>query len=161
MGRQSDGTYVLPLADVNPGETIESNWANTTMNDIKTALTESLDRQGRGGMLAPLRFIDGLVGGPGMSWKDEPTTGFYRVGLGDMRASVLATDVMRWNTSGAQIWNGSAWEAIITANSGGVVPDGVADNQTLVWNQPSDVLINFHMGPKSVVLEHHSCVPFE
>lgn len=136
MGRLSNGDYQLPLPDVAPGTTIESVWANTTMNDIETALTDSLDRQGRGGMLAPLKFNDGAVGAPGMSWTAEPTSGFYRAALGDMRASVLATDVMRWNTSGAQIWNGSAWEAIITANSGGVVPDGVADNQTLVWNQP-------------------------
>ena len=68
MARDGNGTYSLPLADVQSGTVIASAWANTTMDDIAVALTDSLDRRGRGGMLASLRFTDGSYDDPGAGW---------------------------------------------------------------------------------------------
>jgi len=54
MSRDSNGDYTLP-AGVNPvvaATTITDDWANTTLQDVATALTDSLDRQGRGAPLA-------------------------------------------------------------------------------------------------------------
>ena len=65
MARDANGVYTLPLPDVQANTTIQSVWANTTMDDIATALTDSLDRQGRGGMLAPFQFSDGAEAAPG------------------------------------------------------------------------------------------------
>lgn len=56
MSRDSNGDYSLP-AGVNPvvaGTTITDDWANTTLSDVATALTDSWDRQGRGAPLANL-----------------------------------------------------------------------------------------------------------
>lgn len=56
MSRDSNGDYTLP-AGVNPvvaATTITDDWANTTLQDVATALTDSLDRQGRGAPLANL-----------------------------------------------------------------------------------------------------------
>jgi hypothetical protein len=47
MSRNGSGTYSLPLADVVAGTTIEASWANTTLNDIETALTNSLAKDGQ------------------------------------------------------------------------------------------------------------------
>lgn len=47
MSRNGSGTYTLPLADVVAGTTIEAAWANTTLNDIETALTDSLAKDGQ------------------------------------------------------------------------------------------------------------------
>src|SRR5512139_1873283 len=78
MPRNSTGNYTLPLPPVVSGELIEAAWANTTLDDIGQALTESLDRYGRGGMLAPFLFTDGTVSNPGAAWANAPGTGFYR-----------------------------------------------------------------------------------
>ena len=98
MPRDLSGNYTLPAGNpVTPGAIITSSWANSTMSDVATALTDSLDRNGRGGMLAPFQFTDGTINGPGAAWINEPTTGLYRAALGDLRMAILATDVMKWN----------------------------------------------------------------
>jgi hypothetical protein len=58
------------------------------MNDIAIEMTDSLDRSGKGGMLAPLKFVDGTVGLPGISFANEPSTGFYRIGASQLGISV-------------------------------------------------------------------------
>ena len=68
-------------------------WANTTLDDIQQGLTDSLDRQGRGGMLAPFKFFDGSVTTPGASFTNETSTGFSRPTTGTIDVSSLA-DVM-------------------------------------------------------------------
>ena len=94
MPRNSTGVYTLPLPPVIAGEIIEAVWANSTMNDIGQALTDSLDRNGRGGMLAPFFFTDGTVGNPGAAWANAPGTGLYRT-----------PSLLGFSWSGAQIFS--------------------------------------------------------
>jgi len=122
---------------VQSGDVVSSTWANSTLDDVADALTDSLDREGRGGMLAPFRFADGTNLLPGASWVNENTTGFYRFDGGDLRVSVLTQDVMRWQNSGAQVWSvdDSEWQNILTSNTiPTTVPDGTSDGQTLRWD---------------------------
>jgi hypothetical protein len=58
------------------------------MADVATALTNSLDRTGKGGLLAPLLFTDGTLGLPSISFTAEPTSGFYRAATNDIRLSI-------------------------------------------------------------------------
>jgi hypothetical protein len=98
MSRNSAGTYTLPLPPVVAGETIEADWANGTLDDVSQALTDSLDRYGRGGMLVPFKFVDGVVAAPGMSFTNEPTSGFYRE----------ATGIVALALQGVQAWKATA-----------------------------------------------------
>ena len=108
MPRDSNGNYTLPPGNpVVTGTTIESGWANPTMSDIGAELTNSLDRDGRGGMRAPFRFVNGTVGAPGITWTAEPSSGFYRAGTSDMRATIAGVDRMRWTGSTVDLWNGT------------------------------------------------------
>lgn len=96
MSRDANGTYVLPVGNpVISGTVIESNWANATMDDIATSLSNSLDRDGRGGMRAPFKLTDGIVTAPSFSFVNEPNTGIYRADDGDFRISVLGVDAFR------------------------------------------------------------------
>jgi len=140
MARSPSGVYTLPAGNpVASGTIIESAWANTTMNDIAIALTDSLDREGRGGMNAQLKFADESAASPGISWVNEPTTGWYRAGAGDMRASVLTNDTFRLQNSGgngsAQVWANSQWNSLIYTLPPSSVPPGTAAWQTLAWDQ--------------------------
>jgi len=138
LPRDSAGNFTLvPGNPVQSGEVIASTWANTTLSDVSVALTDSLDRYGRGGMLAPFKFSDGTHLLPGASWVNEPTTGFYRFDNGDLRAAVLTQDIMRWQSTGAQVWNIalSQWDDIVSGSSGQVgVDPGTATDNTLRWS---------------------------
>jgi hypothetical protein len=139
MPRDSSGNYSLVAGNpVQSGEVISSGWANNTLDDVAVALSDSLDRNGRGGMLAPFRFADGSNLLPGAAWTNETTTGFYRFDGGDLRLAVLTQDVMRWQTTGVQIWDDTAmqWRNVITDTGDGTqvpVNVGTADGQTLRW----------------------------
>lgn len=139
MPRQPDGTYVLPNADVSPGDEVSSAWANSTMRDLADAMTDSLDRDGNGGMRAPLLFGDGSNAGPGIAFSAEPSSGIYRVGIGDVRVSVLGSDLFRWNAQKAQVWVNAAWADVLYEAGPGTVPDGTADNQTVLWDDTNGV----------------------
>ena len=120
MPRNVNGEYELPAGNpVVSGTIISTNWANDTMADLATALTNSLSRNGNGGMLAPFLNADGSESAPGIAWSNEPSTGFWRAGPQDMRASVSALATQRWNEQGSQLWRNGQWEEILTNSGGG------------------------------------------
>ena len=101
MARNLTGTYSLP-AGINPvvaGTTITDTWGNQTMNDVATALTDSLSRSGKGGMTAPLQFSDGAAAAPAITFATETTSGLYKYAAGELRISVLGTDVVSLSTA--------------------------------------------------------------
>lgn len=68
MPRNSQGTHSLPIGTlVSTGDTILVSQHNPAMQDISESLTNSLDRQGKGGMLANLPMngnkVTGLANG--------------------------------------------------------------------------------------------------
>jgi len=111
MPRDASGNYTLAAGNpVVPGTVIEADWANTTLPDLADAMTNSLSRNGNGGMLAQFKSIDGNILAPGMSFNNELSLGLYRAAAGDMRAVVDNVDVFRiTSANGLQLWNGSMW----------------------------------------------------
>lgn len=106
MPRNSSGTYTLPSGNpVVTGTTITSTWANATMTDLGAEITNSLDRNGRGGMLAPFKVADGSAAAPGVSFSNEPSTGWYRSASGEASMSVLGTQVIKSTNSMTTINN--------------------------------------------------------
>ena len=100
MSRDASGNYTLPVGNPVVTDTvIESNWANDTMSDVKTEITNSLDRQGKGGMLAPLKGTDGTKAAPAFSFTNAFSTGFYRAGTNDVRLSLNAVDYLKATTT--------------------------------------------------------------
>ena len=150
MPRLSNGIYNLPLPDVAGQTTITSNWANTTLHDLADAMTQSLDTEGRNDMNAPVNFEDGTMAAPGITYGQEPSSGFYRAGTGDIRVSVLGTDLFRWNNGVAQIWDAGAtiWRTVSTVTTGtgsGSIDPGTATNQAARYNNGTGIweAVNF------------------
>lgn len=99
--RNPAGAYSLPPGNpVVPGTTITATWANTTLADIGTEITNSLDRNGKGGMLASLRLANGTTSAPSIAWTSETNSGLYRAAAADLRFLVGGTQVQRWNSTG-------------------------------------------------------------
>ena len=109
MPRAPSGSYTLPASMTggsNPvitGTQITPGWANTTLADIATELTDSLSRTGNGGMTAPLRTADGTVAAPSFSFTNETGTGWYRSAAGVIRAAILGTYRLLLNATGLQV----------------------------------------------------------
>jgi hypothetical protein len=102
MSRDVNGNYTLPSGNpVVTGTVIASNWANTTLDDIATALTGSLDRSGNGAMLAQFEALAGSAGAPGISFATDLTTGLFLPSSGQMEFSTAGTSRMRITNSGA------------------------------------------------------------
>jgi hypothetical protein len=106
MPRGPGGIYNLPAGNpVVPGTVIESEWANPTMEDIKNEISDSLSRTGKGGMLAALRGPDGSEAVPTFSFTNEPSSGRYRDGPGQIVESVQGNKVVRYVSSGLEQWD--------------------------------------------------------
>lgn len=99
--RNSAGQYSLPSGNpVVSGTTISSSWANNTLADLSVEMTNSLDRQGRGGMLAPLKLANGSASQPSIAWTSDPSSGLYRAGAGDIRMQAVGNQVQQWTSTG-------------------------------------------------------------
>ena len=86
MPRNASGVYTLPAGNpVVPNTTIATAWANPTLSDIAQALTDSLDRNGLGGMLVSFRIADGTISAPGLAFTNELGLGIWRSGSGAMQ----------------------------------------------------------------------------
>lgn len=122
MSRDVNGQYTLPAGNpVQPNSTITSNWANLTLGNIADALTDSLSRNGNGGMNVPLKFASGSESAPGISFDASNNTGFFFSGspTPSMEATVDGNSVMRWikqetGDNNVQIRKNNAWEDILT-----------------------------------------------
>lgn len=99
MSRDSGGNYTLPNAAFVPGTVISSSTMNSNFTDLSSEITNSLDRNGKGGMLARLRGVDGTSALPAYAFTSETTLGMYRAGSGDLRFSSNGTDWLTLTTS--------------------------------------------------------------
>ena len=104
MPRNASGNYTLPAGNpVVTNTTIDTGWANGTMSDLAGEVTNSLDRNGRGGMLAALKLVDGAVGAPALTFNNEPTSGVWRSGAGIINWSLLGVETMRLIAQGLAV----------------------------------------------------------
>jgi hypothetical protein len=102
-GRSNAGTYTLPQSPFVSGTVISSATMNSQFGDIAQSLTESLDRNGRGPMLAPLRVQNGSNTAPSLSFNNDQDTGLYLVGDANPAVTVAGTKRQEWTSAGAAI----------------------------------------------------------
>jgi hypothetical protein len=97
MSRNTSGNYTLPAGNpVVAGTTIEAPWANDTLGDVAQEVSSSLDRYGRGGMLAPLRSVNGTAAAPSFSFNNGPSSGIYFAATSDFRIAVTGADLVKF-----------------------------------------------------------------
>lgn len=77
MSRNGAGIYSLPTGNpVVPNTTISSNWANTTLSDIASALTQSIAADGQTPMTGDLNLnTNNILNGGSASFADPVSTG--------------------------------------------------------------------------------------
>lgn len=104
--RNTSGTYSLPAGNpVVSGTTITSTWANSTLSDLKTEMTNSLSRDGYGAMRAPLKVPVGSAAAPSLTWSSDAASGLYLSAASDVRMSVASTDIQTWTPTTTALSN--------------------------------------------------------
>jgi hypothetical protein len=116
--RNSSGTDSAINGPFVAGTVISSSAINARFADAETELTSSLDRSGRGGMLAALRGIDGTKAAPAFSWTSEVGSGLYRNGTNDVRMSVNATDAVQFTPTGVLVPVGITSAPLVITGAG-------------------------------------------
>ena len=109
MPRDSGGNYSLPAGNpVVSGTTIDSSWANNTLPDLGTEVQSSLDRSGRGAMLAALKAYVGTVGAPGVTFSGDTDNGLYWIGANEWGVTTGGNNVIIFKDNLIKLRDGSA-----------------------------------------------------
>lgn len=121
MPRDAFGIYTLPTPQ-NPvvsGQTISAADFNTTMDDIATALTESLNTDGTASFDAPLQMVNGTSAAPGYTFAADVSTGLFRSASTGLGLSVAGAERFRagsalggFNAIDVQFVPGASWPAV-------------------------------------------------
>lgn len=122
--RNSGGSYSLPNGPVSSGQTISSTWANSTLNDLASEMTNSLDRGGRGAMTAALQHSSGTSGAPSLTFSAETSSGWYREASQDLRCVINGSPVQKWTSTGSTFFK-SLTVTPSAAASTGVTATGI------------------------------------
>lgn len=126
MPRNGSGSYVLPAGNPVVTQTlITSVWANTTMNDLAAAITQSLSRDGQTvptGNLPMGGFRHTGAGDP-VGYNDYVTLKSLQSNSSRMLSSVVGTNTITGNLPGAQTTFSVGQEVFFTpvANNTGAV----------------------------------------
>jgi hypothetical protein len=92
------------------------------MSDIANEITESLARNGAGGMTGPMKAIDGTAAAPSITFGSETSTGLYRVASGQL--GITTGGVQRFNISSS----GSTFSVPVTVNGNLTVSGTISGN---------------------------------
>lgn len=152
MPRDASGNFTLVSGNpVTTGTTIESNWANTTMADLRDGLTDSLSRSGAGGMSAPLKNIDGALADPAITFTSDTLTGLMLESQSQPMMVLGGQRGMRWSLDNGdavcQLWTNGAWANVLTSSNSGDVSETIYIN-------PDDVVKRSKVGASTGVDRH-------
>jgi hypothetical protein len=129
MSRNGSGVYNLPAGNpVITGTTIASNWANTTLTDIATALTNSISADGQTPITGALVGSTDVVvfGGTGQVQVPGGTTA--------QRSASPSTGMIRYNNTFGVFegYTSSGWGQIGGGATGGGNDEVFIENKVIV-----------------------------
>jgi hypothetical protein len=122
MPRDISGNYTLPVGNpVVAGTIIDVAWANPTMSDIAAQLNGVLTRDGTLAATNPIKFANGAVGAPSITFNSDAAMGFYRIGTNILGVATAGTERLRIDASGV-----STFAGVVRIGSGTVSAPGLA-----------------------------------
>jgi hypothetical protein len=123
--RNSSGTMSAINGPYAAPNVISSSVINARFADIETEITDSLDRSGKGPMLAPLRLTNGTFAAPSLTFDSDTDTGIYRIGANNLGVTANGAKVLDVATTGLSV-TGTG-----TFSQGLVSPIGIGNTSTV------------------------------
>lgn len=98
MARNGTGTYTPPsgIFPAIDGTVISASDYNTVVNDLASAMTGSLPRDGQAPMSGTLKLADGTSAAPGIAWNSDATTGLFRPITNSLAITAGGVEQVRW-----------------------------------------------------------------
>jgi microcystin-dependent protein len=96
--RNNSGAYSLPVGSFTPGALIKSADFNSDLQDIATALTQSLATTGVSTMTGALIGAAGLVTTPGYTFNGATKTGLYLAGANQIGVATNGIQAVTFNS---------------------------------------------------------------
>jgi microcystin-dependent protein len=121
MPRNGSGTFVLPEAAFVPGTAISSPAMNSDLSDIADGITDSLARDGQGGMTAVLPLAN-----TGFTYLTDPNTGMRRTGADTQAISGGGVDVITVTPTGASVTGTLAVSGALTVGGAALLQIGMS-----------------------------------
>jgi len=115
--RDASGNFEMTGNPPTSATTIEVSWASTWMTEVDAEITNSLSRDGNGGMRAALECYAGTKALPGMSFGDEPSSGLYRASAGNIRFSLLNTDLVTYTAASVAVTGALSASTTVTGTT--------------------------------------------
>jgi hypothetical protein len=129
MSRNGSGTYNLPAGNpVVTGTTISSTWANTTLTDIATALSNSIAKDGQTPITGALIGVGDTVSFGGTGQITLP------VGTTAQRSASPFAGMIRYNSTNAQFegYTDGQWSQVGGGATGGGGDTVFVENSRIV-----------------------------
>lgn len=120
MPRNGSGTFSLPENPFVPNTVISSSAVNNDFSDIADALTESLARDGQGGMQAVLP-----LDATGFSYNNDTNTGMRRTSADSQAIKCGGIDIVDITTTGAEVTGDLSVTGTVTKNGNPLLPVGL------------------------------------
>lgn len=133
--RNASGTMSLAAGNpVTSNTTISSTWANNTLSDISSEITDSLSRSNKGAMLANLELVAGAdtAASPALTWSGDTDTGIYRIGADNIGVGVGATKILDIASTGLSVTGTGTFSGVMK------VPDGTKTAPGLEFTSDPD-----------------------
>lgn len=131
MGRNSSGTYTLPIGAFSPGGLIKSSDHNSNYSDIATALTQSLATTGVSTMTGQFKAASGNAAAPGITFGGDLTSGLYLAGTGQVSLATAGVQLATFNNDKSVTWAGAAsWAGAVTYNGSATLNGALVLNGT-------------------------------
>jgi hypothetical protein len=95
-------------------------WSDRVAGDyLTTALLNQITCGVEGLMSGPLRPLDGSVGSPSFSWRDDSNTGLYRSGANEFVISTDGVQRGKWSNTGLLVGQSGTARGVLNAQKGG------------------------------------------
>lgn len=103
MPYNGSGTFTLSQPAFVPNTPIASAAVNSDLSDIATGLTTAITKDGQTTITAAIKFANGAVGLPAMTFASDANTGIYRVSADVLGLSAGGTLILSVATTGITI----------------------------------------------------------
>ena len=146
--RNSGGTFTFTAPGgpvVTTGTTISSAWANGSLAEIQTALTDSLSRSGLGAMSTPLGLVDGTVALPATKFSSASSTGIYYTAGPTFNVSASGTQALACTSTGCSVPGTLGVTGALTAKTSVIVEDPGAGTNAVTVSAPSALAASYNV----------------
>lgn len=133
MPYNGSGTFTLSQPAFVPNTPISSSAVNSDLSDIATGLSTAITKDGQTTITAAIKFANGAVGLPAITFASDTDNGIYRIGANNYGLSAGGSLILAVATTGIAITGTLSASGQFTATGGIISGDGTVSLPAYSW----------------------------